>query len=110
MHLLSGCQILTALRVSNYHFIFVFYNNKCIAELAYYLLNSLHTISGSIHIKLHSQQSENNKTITLMMIMVTSSWSQTWKKCIIDTIKYQPSIEWNEILNSIIWGRLIYPL
>ncbi|KAK2576274.1 hypothetical protein KPH14_005640 [Odynerus spinipes] len=74
-----------------------------------WLFNSYCTKS-SIYFKLHSQQSENNKTITLMMTMVTSSWHQTWKRCIIDTIACQPSIEWGEILNSIMWGKLIYPL
>lgn len=74
-----------------------------------WLFNSYSTQS-SIHIKLHSHQLENNKTITLMMKMVTSSWGQTWKRCIIDTIAHQPPIKWSEILNSIIWGQLIYPI
>ncbi|KAF7392843.1 hypothetical protein HZH66_008676 [Vespula vulgaris] len=74
-----------------------------------WLFNSYCTRS-SIYIKLHSHQSKNNMTITLWMTMVTSSWGQTWKNCVIDTIAYQPSIKWSEILNSIIWGQLIYPL
>ncbi|XP_047357737.1 uncharacterized protein LOC124952234 [Vespa velutina] len=74
-----------------------------------WLFNSYCT-RNSIYIKLHSQQSKNNMTITLWMTMVKSSWGRTWKSCIIDTIAYQPSIKWSEILNSIIWGRLIYPL
>ncbi|KAI4482825.1 hypothetical protein M0804_008678 [Polistes exclamans] len=74
-----------------------------------WLFNSYCTRS-SIYIKLHSQQSESDMTITLWMTMVTSSWGQTWTNCVIDTIAYQPSIKWSEILNSIIWGQLIYPL
>lgn len=65
-------------------------------------------VSGTVNIKIHSHRTE--RPIILIMTLVIESWNYTWSKCIPDTIIYHPPIEWNKIINNIIWGELLYPL
>lgn len=65
-------------------------------------------IPGIVNIKVHSHRTEG--PIVLVMSMIVASWHPTWDKCIPDTILRHPPIEWNKIINNIIWGELLYPL
>ncbi|XP_076657391.1 phosphatidylinositol glycan anchor biosynthesis class Q [Halictus rubicundus] len=60
-----------------------------------------------VNIKLHSHRADG--PIILIMSMVVAPWQHTWKKCMPDTIAQHPPIEWNKIVNNIIWGELLYP-
>lgn len=72
-----------------------------------YKLHDLYVL-GIVNIKVYSNRTEG--PIILIMTMVVASWHYTWDKCIPDTINRHPSIEWNKIINNIIWGELLYPL
>ncbi|KAG7210430.1 hypothetical protein KM043_011962 [Ampulex compressa] len=67
-----------------------------------------HSACSTIDIKLNSNYVK--EPITLLMTMVVAPWNQTWRKCVPDTIACHPPIKWNEIVNNIIWGELLYPL
>lgn len=60
-------------------------------------------ILGVVNIEVHSYKTEG--PIVLIMTMVVASWHYTWDKCIPDTINRHPPIEWNKIINNIIWGE-----
>ncbi|CAD1478522.1 unnamed protein product [Heterotrigona itama] len=72
-----------------------------------WLFHSYSTCSV-VNIKVHSYKTEG--PVVLIMTMVVASWHYTWDKCIPDTINRHPPIEWNKIINNIIWGELLYPL
>ncbi|XP_033177969.1 uncharacterized protein LOC100748152 isoform X2 [Bombus impatiens] len=65
-----------------------------------WLFHSYSTCS-IVNIKVYSNRTEG--PIILIMTMVVASWHYTWDKCIPDTINRHPSIEWNKIINNIIW-------
>ncbi|XP_043258217.1 uncharacterized protein LOC122400699 [Colletes gigas] len=65
-----------------------------------WLFHSYNTRS-IVNIKVHSHHAEG--PIILIMTMVVAPWNQTWDKCIPDTIDRHPPIEWNKIINNIIW-------
>ncbi|XP_076381437.1 phosphatidylinositol glycan anchor biosynthesis class Q [Megalopta genalis] len=67
-----------------------------------------HSTRSIVNIKLHSHHADG--PIILVMTMVVAPWQFTWIKCIPDTIAQHPPIEWNKIVNNIIWGELLYPL
>nr|XP_033336262.1 uncharacterized protein LOC117226239 [Megalopta genalis] len=66
-----------------------------------------HSTRSIVNIKLHSHHADG--PIILVMTMVVAPWQFTWIKCIPDTIAQHPPIEWNKIVNNIIWGELLYP-
>ncbi|XP_078034287.1 phosphatidylinositol glycan anchor biosynthesis class Q [Augochlora pura] len=66
-----------------------------------------HSTRSIVNIKLHSHCADG--PIILIMTMVVAPWQHTWIKCIPDTIAQHPPIEWNKIVNNIIWGELLYP-
>ncbi|XP_071870682.1 uncharacterized protein isoform X2 [Bombus fervidus] len=65
-----------------------------------WLFHSYSTCS-IVNIKVYSNRTEG--PIILIMTMVVASWHYTWDKCIPDTINRHPPIEWNKIINNIIW-------
>ncbi|XP_012171651.2 uncharacterized protein LOC100642225 isoform X2 [Bombus terrestris] len=65
-----------------------------------WLFHSYSTCS-IVNIKVYSNRTEN--PIILIMTMVVASWHYTWDKCIPDTINRHPPIEWNKIINNIMW-------
>ncbi|XP_043283200.1 phosphatidylinositol N-acetylglucosaminyltransferase subunit Q [Venturia canescens] len=72
-----------------------------------WLFRSRNTRSA-VKLVLHSCQA--GKPVVLIMSTVAAPWSDTWKRCIPDTINYHPSIEWTTIVRNIFWGQLLYPL
>ncbi|KAF7993077.1 hypothetical protein HCN44_005858 [Aphidius gifuensis] len=66
--------------------------------------------STNSSVQLSTKWRVNGEPITLIMKTVASPWSETWKRCIPDTLNYHPAIEWGMILNNIFWGQLLYPL
>lgn len=72
-----------------------------------WLFHSYNTRS-IVNIKVHAHRVEG--PIILIMTMVVAPWHHAWDNCKPDTIGQHPTIEWNKIINNIIWGELLYPL
>ncbi|XP_014295412.1 phosphatidylinositol N-acetylglucosaminyltransferase subunit Q [Microplitis demolitor] len=77
-----------------YTFLCWLFNSRCVHSSVKISLKSIH----------------QDRSSTLMMTTVRSSWSETWVHCIPDTINHNPPIEWKMIVKNIFWGELLYPL
>ncbi|CAD6224671.1 GSCOCG00005495001-RA-CDS [Cotesia congregata] len=78
-----------------------------IYTLLCWLFNS-RCVHSSVKISLKSIHEDRSST--LMMTTVRSSWLDTWVHCIPDTVNHNPPIEWKMIVRNVFWGELLYPL